>query len=100
MFTGLIDRIGAVDRLEMRGNGARLSLDYEAWPETVVPGESIAVNGVCLTVADRDAGKLAFDVLRETLDRTNLGGLKRGARVNLERSLRPGWLTRCCRSRR
>jgi riboflavin synthase len=88
MFTGLIDRIGTLERVEIRGNGARLSVGCEPWPEAVTCGESISVQGVCLTAAEVGEGRLEFDILRETLDRSSLGVIKPGARVNLERALR------------
>ncbi len=73
--------------LERRGDAARLVLDAELAGELAI-GESLAVNGCCLTVTNRDEGKLVFDLLGETLARTNLGELDKGSRVNLERALR------------
>ncbi len=91
MFTGIIQKTGVVRSLEPRQGGARLSLDLHPWERPYEAGESIAVNGVCLTIADFLAeGGLAFDILGETLRKTNLGALAAGSRVNLERALRYG----------
>ncbi len=82
MFTGLVERVGRVEALR----GGRLVID--AGFEDVVIGESIAVNGVCLTVVKIDRNILEFDLSEETLSRSNLRFLKRGDYVNLERALR------------
>jgi riboflavin synthase len=87
MFTGLVESIGSVRALERRGDAARLILDTTLANELSL-GESLAVNGCCLTVTSTDAGTACFDLLGETLARTNLGELKPGSRVNLERALR------------
>jgi riboflavin synthase len=88
MFTGIVETVADVTAIEPRGAGARLRVRApEIAAETRV-GDSIAVNGCCLTVAERLADEVAFDAVRETLERTALGGLRRGARVNLERALR------------
>jgi len=88
MFTGLIQRIGKVARVARHGEGARLAFEFAPWDEELVLGESIAVNGACLTVAGTSHGLFEADVLDETLDCTTLGSFKQGARVNLERALR------------
>ncbi|HEX5866892.1 MAG TPA: riboflavin synthase [Beijerinckiaceae bacterium] len=88
MFTGIVEKtvrvIGAVAGPKFR----RLTLAAD-WPD-VRDGESVAVNGVCLTIAARSPGELAFDVVKETLDKTNLGQLQSGDEVHVERSLRVG----------
>ena len=89
MFTGLIQRIGTVRRVS-RGRGLVLEFTFEPWAEPLVKGESVAVNGTCLTVADCDATRFTADVLRETEERTGLAELLPGARVNLERALKAG----------
>ena len=89
MFTGLIQRVGTVKRVS-RGRGLVLEFQFEPWPEPLVKGESVAVNGACLTVADCDATRFTADVLRETEARTGLAELLPGARVNLERALKAG----------
>lgn len=89
MFTGLIQMTGRLAVMEKRGTGARLTVEHAPWLEPLSRGESIAVQGVCLTVTDTRKGAFECDVLRETLDRTNLGAQVGGARLNLERALRP-----------
>ena len=89
MFTGLIQRVGTVKRVS-RGRGLVLEFQFEPWPEPLVKGESVAVNGACLTVADCDATRFTADVLRETEARTGLAELLPGTRVNLERALKAG----------
>ncbi len=90
MFTGIIQKTGVVAELRDREGGKRLWLKTEAWERPYEAGESIAVNGVCLTLADQRPDALGFDVLEETLRKTNLGGLTTGSTVNLERALRYG----------
>ena len=89
MFTGLIQRIGTVKRVS-RGRGLVLEFQFEPWPDPLVKGESVAVNGTCLTVADCDATRFTADVLRETEVRTGFAELQPGARVNLERAIKAG----------
>ena len=88
MFTGIIQSIGRIQRLEPRGGDVRLSIETGKLPLAgVVLGDSIAVNGVCLTAVGLDAQGFAADVSRETLSLTTLGGLAVGSRVNLEKAL-------------
>ena len=89
MFTGLIIELGEVTGIERRGQNARLAVKGRAILKDIAVGDSIAINGVCLTVTDIDRDIVSFDVSGETLLSTNLGGLKRGNKVNLEPSLRP-----------
>lgn len=89
MFTGLIQKIGIVKRVS-HGAGLVLEIGFEPWERPLDEGESIAVNGVCLTVVKRDATRFTADVLRETVSRTGLGDLVPGTKVNLERALRAG----------
>ncbi|HEX8948752.1 MAG TPA: riboflavin synthase [Dissulfurispiraceae bacterium] len=89
MFTGLIAELGEVVSLEGRAESAKLSAKGGETAKDALLGDSISVNGVCLTVVDIDGDTLSFDVSYETLRSTNLGALKRGDRVNLESSLRP-----------
>ena len=86
MFTGIVEELGEVAGIEHRGDAARLTI-RGAITDTS-PGESISVNGVCLTVTDIADGTFTADVMGETLDRSGLGALTPGARVNLERSVR------------
>lgn len=89
MFTGLIIELGEIDSIQKSGSSAKLSLSAKHVSLDAAIGDSIAVNGVCLTVVDIKGAILTFDVSYETLDSTNLGSLKRGDRVNLEPSLTP-----------
>ena len=89
MFTGLVQKVGRVTRVS-RGRGLVLEFQFDPWPEPLVKGESVAVNGVCLTVCASDATRFTADVLEETVARTGIGDLLPGDRVNLERALRAG----------
>ena len=89
MFTGLIQKTGTVKRVS-RGAGLVLEIAFEPWAKPLEKGESVAVNGVCLTVADSSADRFTADVLKETESRTGMGSLPPGAKVNLERALRAG----------
>lgn len=83
MFTGIVEEIGAVKAMD----AGRLTIGASAVVSDVSVGDSIAVNGACLTVTEYDASSFAVDVVPETLRRTNLGALTAGSRVNLERSM-------------
>jgi len=88
MFTGIIQAVGEVRSLEPRGGDVRLTVATgKLGMEGVVLGDSIAVNGVCLTAVALDGPSFAADVSRETLSLTTLGDLKTGSRVNLEKAL-------------
>lgn len=91
MFTGLVQALGTVDRVRDDGNGGRLLRVREPGvaPQLTL-GESVAVNGACLTVVERAGDTFDFQAGPETLARTNLGALAAGDRVNLERALRVG----------
>ncbi len=89
MFTGLIQQVGRLAEIKTAAGGARLRIQA-AWPERLAAGESVAVNGACLTVAAVYEDGFACDVLQETLQRTSLGGKRPGAKLNLERALRLG----------
>lgn len=85
MFTGIIEELGTVtDRAELP-DAARLTVRGPIVVPGAAPGESIAVSGVCLTVVDCDGDEFSADIMRETLDRSSLGVLRTGDRVNLER---------------
>jgi riboflavin synthase len=86
MFTGIVAELGEVAGIEQQGDAARLTIRGSA--VGVSPGESIAVNGVCLTVTGIMDGTFTADVMGETLARSGLGALTPGAPVNLERSVR------------
>ncbi len=89
MFTGLVMETGNVVSLMKKGSGARLSLDAAEVSRNAKLGDSIAINGTCLTVAEIKGRMLAFDLSDETLRSSNLGELKTRDRVNLEPALRP-----------
>jgi len=91
MFTGIVETTGCVASINTNTFGVRLLIDPRKFAYQPKHGDSIAVNGVCLTHSPHEgepADQLAFDVIRETLDRTSLGGLAVGDDVNLEASLR------------
>ena len=88
MFTGLIAEMGEIVTVTKRGSGARMSLNSRHLSSEAQIGDSIAVNGTCLTVVELKGQTLSFDVSYETLRSTNLGELKTKDRVNLEPSLR------------
>ena len=89
MFTGIIQKIGTVKRVS-RGRGLVVEIGFEPWTKPLEEGESVAVNGVCLTVAKCDQARFTADVLDETVLRTGVGDLVPGDKVNLERALRAG----------
>jgi len=89
MFTGIIQDVGRVHSWRARGAGKVLSVETVLETASFELGESVAVNGVCLTVAEFGPGRFDADVSPETLRRSNLGPLAVGSRVNLERALRP-----------
>lgn len=90
MFTGLVEALGRVIEVQSRPPGMRLVVDAGEVASDAVLGDSISVNGCCLTVVEIDGNKLAFDAGDETLKRTNLGRLGEADVVNLERSLQVG----------
>src|SRR6476620_6754090 len=89
MFTGIIEALGSVRIIEERGENARIVIDARVVTEGTQHGDSIAVNGVCLTALDIQPDSFAADVSRETLQRSTLGRLRPGAPVNLERAVTP-----------
>ncbi len=90
MFTGLVHSVGRVVERTPQEGSSRLGIRPEPAFESIERGESIAVDGACLTVVAEQSGCFYSDVVQETLSRTTLGGLRSGARVNLERSLKIG----------
>ncbi len=89
MFTGIIEELGSVESIESRAAGARLKVRCKTVMADMAEGASIAVNGVCLTAVDLRPDSFSADLAPETLRRTNLGNLKPGSRINLERPLSP-----------
>jgi riboflavin synthase len=88
MFTGIVQAIGTIRRIEARGGDVRLFVDASAVAAELAVGDSLCVSGVCLTVAAREDRIHAFDVSTETLALTTLGALREGDAVNLEPALR------------
>jgi riboflavin synthase len=88
MFTGIIEELGTVRSLRREAGAARLAVAASVVLDGTAVGDSICVNGVCLTVVEMTGGEFSADVANETLTVTNLGGLRVGDRVNLERALR------------
>jgi len=89
MFTGIIEELGRVRAIEQRGEDARIVIDARTVTEGSRDGDSISVNGVCLTALEVKPGSFVADVSKETLFRSTLGNLKPGAPVNLERAVTP-----------
>jgi riboflavin synthase len=89
MFTGIIEELGSVRIIEERGENARIVIAANVVTEGTIHGDSIAVNGVCLTALDIQPDSFAADVSRETLQRSTLGRLRPGVPVNLERAVTP-----------
>jgi riboflavin synthase len=90
LFTGLVEEKGVVKQLKQLGNASDISIEGPLVSSDVSIGDSIAINGCCLTVVSIEAATLTFQAGSETLARTNLGGLETGSFVNLERSLQVG----------
>ncbi|HWR89257.1 MAG TPA: riboflavin synthase [Dissulfurispiraceae bacterium] len=89
MFTGIITELGEIASLDRKGEGAQLTVRAPQTTGDAAVGDSISVNGICLTVVEIKGKDISFDVSFETLNSTNLGSLKRGDRVNLEPALKP-----------
>ncbi|WP_088189058.1 riboflavin synthase [Desulfosporosinus sp. FKA] len=87
MFTGIVEELGIVRDLRLLPDSGKLTLQGKKVLERTQLGDSIAVNGVCLTVIQQNSDEFTVDVMAETLAKTNLGDLKSGSRVNLERAL-------------
>jgi riboflavin synthase len=90
MFTGIVEAIGTVRGIQRQADGMQLTLDIGSLAQGIVPGGSVAVNGACLTVVRVEGSLVTFDVVSESVSRTNLGTLQGGDAVNIERSLRVG----------
>src|SRR5947208_12115368 len=85
MFTGLVEEVASVLWIRVTDRGTQLQIDAPIVAETVRTGDSVSVNGCCLTVTAHRAEQITFDLLQETLQRTNLRNLRRESVVNLER---------------
>ncbi|HKP72959.1 MAG TPA: riboflavin synthase [Pyrinomonadaceae bacterium] len=89
MFTGIIEELGRVRSVEKRGEGVRMTVEARTVTEGTREGDSVAVNGVCLTALEVSRDSFAADGSRETLQRSTLGSLRAGSVVNLERAVTP-----------
>jgi len=87
MFTGIVEELGTVEAIEDQGDAVRLSVRGPLVVSDAGAGDSIAVNGCCLTVVTHDDEVFTADVMRETLEKTSLGAFRPGTRVNLERAV-------------
>ncbi|MEP9409922.1 MAG: riboflavin synthase [Candidatus Brocadia sp.] len=90
MFTGIIEHLASVKNLSLKAGGGELFLDFSDLYNDLTLGESIAINGVCLTVKEVSGEIVSFDVSSETLKKTTLGKLRYAENVNIERALRVG----------
>jgi riboflavin synthase len=89
VFTGIIEELGKISAFEKHSGGAKIYISAKIVTEDTNEGDSIAVNGVCLTALDIRSGSFAADVSNETLEKSTLGNLKVGSVVNLERAVTP-----------
>lgn len=89
MFTGLVQQVGRLEQISFQGEAGRLTLSA-VFDAPLQIGESIAINGACLTLVEQQGNRLGFDVLRETFEKTSLRDKSPGAPLNLERALRMG----------
>lgn len=87
MFSGIVEALAEVKGIETEKDFATIRVNMKKFP--VKTGESVCINGICLTVADFKKGTATFQAMKETLDRTNLGSITEKSRVNIERSLKP-----------
>jgi len=88
MFTGIVEDLGVVKHLAKEGGSARLSVETKICASDAKKGDSISINGACLTAVGKIGSVITFDVSTETLERANLAALKAGQKVNVERSLK------------
>ena len=87
MFTGIVEEVGKVKAIGVRGDGMRIEIGAKKVLAGLSVDNSISVNGTCLTIVSRTQGSFLLDAVKETLRKTSLGGLRRGSRVNLERAV-------------
>lgn len=90
MFTGIIEHVGTIESLDLRGDGGRIAIQAPSVAPSLAISNSIAINGCCLTVVSRDTEHFSADLSGETLSKTSFRELKPGARVNLEQPLTAG----------
>ncbi len=93
MFTGIVEGVGRVNKVSKstaNRSAVEVTVDLGKSADKIKIGQSVALNGACLTVTKVDKSQCSFEMIQETIKRTNLGGIKRGGMVNIERSLRAG----------
>ena len=90
MFSGIIEDLREVVKIDSKKDFSTISIDLENFSEGVKIGDSISVNGVCLTITNLSGTATSFDIMKETLDKTDLGDLKVNDKVNIERALKIG----------
>ena len=90
MFSGIVQKMGEIKTLDLDEKWGRISIETTRWTPDLEIGESIAVQGICLTIARIEGSILFFDILRETFERTNLGAVRVGDHLNMERALKWG----------
>lgn len=88
MFTGIVEEIGTVEKITLVGNFAKIDINAKKVLKDIEIGDSIATNGVCLTVIKLNKSSFTADIMEETLNKSNLKNLKKGDKVNLERALK------------
>src|SRR6185295_915541 len=90
MFSGIVEELGTVEAIRRDANLATISVRVKTVRQGIKIGDSVSIDGVCLTVTRKAGHRLSFDIMKETLDKTTLGQLKQKDRVNLERALKAG----------
>ena len=88
MFTGIVEELARIKKIESKTQGIRLSIAAKTVMDDLKTGDSISVNGVCLTIVNKEKDSFSMDLVEETLNKSNLGELKVGDYVNLERSMK------------
>ena len=88
MFTGIVEELGRIKTIEPKSNGIRYSIAAQVVMDDLKTGDSISVNGVCLTIVEKEKDSFYMDIVEETLNKSNLGALTKGDYVNLERAMK------------
>ena len=89
MFTGIVEELGRIKTIEPKSKGIRYTIAAQVVMGDLKTGDSISVNGVCLTIVEKEKDSFCMDLIEETLNKSNLGELKKGDYVNLERAMKP-----------
>ena len=88
MFTGIVEELGRIKSIELKSKGIRYSIAAQVVMVDLKIGDSISVNGVCLTIVEKEKDGFCMDIVEETLNKSNLGELTKGDYVNLERAMK------------